>query len=710
MIGDQTAGKTGGQKHRDARPQPLRVLREFDGRYRSGHHDVREQQVERRVLLQKSQRDVGILGCLDAVAPARQHVDDGTPDILAVLDHEDALRAAHRAAGVGLLLGHRVFGPGQVELHAGALPDRAVDADVTVRLAHEAVDHAEPQPRAFSVALGREEGIERLGHDLGRHAGAGVSDIHQHIRPGRHVGMEGGVATVEGGIRNLDPDGTAIGHGVPRIDRQVEDGVLELACIDLCVPGIVSHFQLDGDALAQRVAHQVCEVADQSRHVRRLRRQRLAARKSQELLGQAGAAIGSRRCALHPRGHRGIVADLAFQQVQIGANDLQDVVEVVRHAAGELAGRFHLLALAQRRLVMQLLRDVDAAHHRAATRHLAAIDLVVASVMGDANDRGALRGHGAEIERQKQRPRRGRAFGQELIERGRRLRPRFPLRQLSEGLVPRHHGALVVDDEDRITQTFQRGLQQPRPAGELELAALQPGRTADNDIDADDQADECAGHDQQARDVGLLLLGSQRRHAPGEQQPLPLDQGIAQQTDLPQHRPAGAGAVERERRLAAVQLVGAHRCIELFELLRRDVSEFPELAQRVGIVSDHRLEQAHVRLYSQTRPFVGFEAADVTCQQEAANADLGVLHRNHHFAHQAHRLVVRDHEPLLASRGLGMGQGQHQAGRDQHCECDARDHAGRARRSQQARHLPDRPPPASGRSQPPDCHHPACAR
>ena len=47
------------------------------------------------------------------------------------------------------------------------------------------------------------------------------------------------------------------------------------------------------------------------------------------------------------------------RQIEIGADDLQQVVEVVRHAAGEMADRFHLLGLAHHGLGAQPGGDVQ---------------------------------------------------------------------------------------------------------------------------------------------------------------------------------------------------------------------------------------------------------------------------------------------------------------------------------------------------------------
>ncbi len=255
-----------------------------------------------------------------------------------------------------------------------------------------------------------------------------------------------------------------------------------------------------------------------------------------------------------------------------------------------------------------------------------------------------------------------------MVQGGRRLLARLPLRQLGEGLVPGHDGSLAVDHEDRVAQAFQGRLEQPRSAGERGLAALKLAGAAHDDIDTDNKADEGAGHDQKAGNVGLLLLRPQRRQPSRQQEPLAFDEGVAQQPDLPEHRAAGARSIERERRVAAVDLVGAYGGVELVELLCREVSELLELTGRVGITRNRGLELTHARFDTQTRPLIGLEAGDVAGQQEAAHADLGVLHRDHHLAHQRHCLVVRHDEALLARRGLRMGKGQHEARRDQHGE------------------------------------------
>ena len=215
------------------------------------------------------------------------------------------------------------------------------------------------------------------------------------------------------------------------------------------------------------------------RDVGRLRRERLAARKGQQLLGQRARPC---RPPLPRRVRRASIAGSAFTalfiEVEVRLDDLKDVVEVVRHAAGELAGRLHLLALPQRHLVAQLLGDVDAANDRTATRHLAARDLVVATVIR-ARAPSASRPErlDAELQRLEQRAHRRQALGEQLIARQRRRAWRDPSpRERTNGSFQATTLPLGVDHEDRVLKAFKRRLQQPRRDRPVRAARPPGGR------------------------------------------------------------------------------------------------------------------------------------------------------------------------------------------------------------------------------------------
>ena len=90
------------------------------------------------------------------------------------------------------------------------------------------------------------------------------------------------------------------------------------------------------------------------------RLQHLLAAEREQLAGQRGGAIRGVQDLVDLRGHRRILLDAVRHQLGVAANRRQQVVEVVRDAAGEPADRLHLLRLAQ--LIFELHAIADVVH------------------------------------------------------------------------------------------------------------------------------------------------------------------------------------------------------------------------------------------------------------------------------------------------------------------------------------------------------------
>ena len=114
----------------------------------------------------------------------------------------------------------------------------------------------------------------------------------------------------------------------------------------------------DFDGRAERAVQQVVHAAHQLGEIGRPRLQRLAPGKGQQALRQGGAALGALRGAVEQAVGGGIVRQPLAQQLEIAEHRGQQVVEVVRHAAGELADQFQLLQLAQLLLGAGALGDL----------------------------------------------------------------------------------------------------------------------------------------------------------------------------------------------------------------------------------------------------------------------------------------------------------------------------------------------------------------
>ena len=93
-----------------------------------------------------------------------------------------------------------------------------------------------------------------------------------------------------------------------------------------------------------------------------MRLEPLAARERQQLIGQLGAALGGRAHVAEPLRELAVDAgsrEPLFEEADVAEHDGEQIVEVVRHAGGELADRLEPLHLAQRRLDALALLDLS---------------------------------------------------------------------------------------------------------------------------------------------------------------------------------------------------------------------------------------------------------------------------------------------------------------------------------------------------------------
>ena len=136
-------------------------------------------------------------------------------------------------------------------------------------------------------------------------------------------------------------------HGVASVRGDVEQRGLQLRPVGLDRADLRRKLHDHRHALADRAFDQLAHVGDQDVDVDLFRHERLAAREREQLRGQR-CRVGRR---LHDRLGESDPLRLGqfrpAQHVGRALNDGQQIIEVVGDAAGELAERLHLLALAQ---------------------------------------------------------------------------------------------------------------------------------------------------------------------------------------------------------------------------------------------------------------------------------------------------------------------------------------------------------------------------
>ena len=315
------------------------------------HHDVGEDKVYWDAAIDDDECARRISRLDHAVAELGEHRDRDLANLIVILDHKDGFLAAFDLTGgsadQSVLVGHLSR---EVQLHRRSGAYLAVDFDVSAGLLKEAVNHGEAQARALVLRLGREEWLIDPFQDVWRNAGARIGHRDHHILPRRQIVMLADILVVEEGIAGFDRQPAFAVHRVAGVDRKVQNRILQLIRVDEAIPQPTGDYRLDLDLPAEGATKHLIHVFDQAAGVHHPRLQRLSPREGKQLGGKFRSARDTREGALDPHLGPGIAGDIFAEQLQVSADNLQQVVEVVSNAASELPDRLQLLRTDHRRL------------------------------------------------------------------------------------------------------------------------------------------------------------------------------------------------------------------------------------------------------------------------------------------------------------------------------------------------------------------------
>ena len=195
-------------------------------------------------------------------------------------------------------------------------------------------------------------------------ARTGVPDRHDDVRSGGRAQMRASVGLIEGHTGRLDRQAPGVRHRLPRVDRQVRQHLLELCGIDFysVAPAVADDHHVD--VVADERAQPRRTAADERAEIDHLRLENLALAEREELTGQLRGALAGAKNLLDV-GPSLIVARQRLQhQLREAVDRRQEVVEIVRDAAGEPADRLQLLCFSALILDRVDLGHVRGARHR----------------------------------------------------------------------------------------------------------------------------------------------------------------------------------------------------------------------------------------------------------------------------------------------------------------------------------------------------------
>src|SRR5713226_898803 len=255
----------------------------------------------------------------------------------------------------GLLIGNEDLGSTRMrarEVRGEVLtgPERrrrwSVEADTNgaARLHGKTLNHRQSQTGAAPYLFRREERVECLSERCFVHAGSVVADRYDDIVAGCQLWRGVAIGTT---VREGYAHRAAFGHRIASIDRQIENGELDLIGIDMrrCQVWIGRDHQTN--LRSQCSSQQHLDAGDQATEVERSRSEALLAGEGEEALDQGCAASSRLQRRLQQWRYRGGFAGPHARQLEVADDRGQQIVEIMRDTRTQQPDGLHLLCLMQ---------------------------------------------------------------------------------------------------------------------------------------------------------------------------------------------------------------------------------------------------------------------------------------------------------------------------------------------------------------------------
>ena len=321
------------------------------GTAEAGHDDVGEDEIERTSMPVHQPQGIAPVARLQhPISPGPQHPTRQASDRQLVLHHQHGARRPRLIAPPGQLLEAlaRSFHSGEIHREGAPVVQPAVDPDVPAALPDDPVHRGEAEPGAAAQLLGREEGLEEAGQGALVHPHPVVA--HAHFDQRAHQG--GGLGTLSRHVGRIhvggaDGERAARGHRVPGVHRQVGDHLLQLARIRQDLPQVGLQLQPQVHVLADEPPQHRAHVGHHAVQVHHPGLEHLLPAEREQLAHQGRGPVRGPIDLQEVESPRVLRLDLPHQQLGVADDGGEEVVEVVRHAAGEPAHRLHLLRLTQ---------------------------------------------------------------------------------------------------------------------------------------------------------------------------------------------------------------------------------------------------------------------------------------------------------------------------------------------------------------------------
>jgi hypothetical protein len=225
----------------------------------------------------------------------------------------------------------------EVNMHGCSTTHDALSVDATAALVNDSVRGRQAESGSCTDLFGGEGRLEDAVEYLRGHADTVVGNAQSH---------QCGARVVLGGEAPCgDRDLASGGHRVSRVAKQIQQDLTHLSVVGQHHLEIRAQVDRDPDVVAEQARHHLRGVSDDVVQIEGPHLGSLLAADRQELARQPGCTV--RR----PLDHGGAWMPAVLgvwglqQQFDVSQDDRQQIVEVVRHTAGQTSDGLHLLHL-----------------------------------------------------------------------------------------------------------------------------------------------------------------------------------------------------------------------------------------------------------------------------------------------------------------------------------------------------------------------------
>ncbi len=204
-----------------------------------------------------------------------------------------------------------------------------------------------PSPVPLPCSLVVKNRLEDPISHLERHPLAGIGEREHHVRPGVDVGVLCRIGGVDVDVAGFDQEAAAVGHGVAGVGREVHHDLLELRAVGLEAAEARRREQGQLDALADQALQHLLHAEQDRVQIDHRRLEDLLAPEGEQLAGQLACPLTCQAHFLEIEADRVAGLELVERHLGVTEHHRQQVVEVVRDAAGQATDGLELLGLAE---------------------------------------------------------------------------------------------------------------------------------------------------------------------------------------------------------------------------------------------------------------------------------------------------------------------------------------------------------------------------